>query len=220
VVKSEIRDDLSLFLKKDSEMRAEMMTRPIAVEWRFGFGEASHYPPVILAVGEGQQISFRGIIDRVDVDASGSKLFIVDYKTGSSYPYRDMKDDPLGAGTHLQLPVYALAVRSRFGQECQIQAAYWFVTARGGFEARGVTLSEPLERGFRDVVRLIVSGIESGLFPANPGSGGESFNNCAYCDYRRVCPADVDIAWERKSQSPELAAYVSMTGRTETGETE
>ncbi len=81
-------------------------------------------------------------------------------------------------------------------------------------------LSEPLERGFRDMVRLIVSGIEGGLFPANPGSGGEGYNNCAYCDYRRVCSADVDIAWERKSQSSELAAYVSMTGGAETGETE
>ncbi len=220
VAKSAMRDDLSLFLKKDSEMRAEMATQPIAVEWRFGFGETSHYPPVILDIGEGQQISFRGVIDRVDADASGSKLFIVDYKTGSSYPYRDMKDDPLGAGTHLQLPVYALAVRSRFGQECEIQAAYWFVSARGGFETRGMIFSEPLESGFRDMVRLIVSGIKGGLFPANPGTGGEDYNNCAYCDYRRICPADVDIAWERKSQNPELAAYVSMTGGTETGETE
>lgn len=220
VAKSAMRDDLSLFLKKDSEIRAEMVTRPIVVEWRFGFGETSPYPPVILDIGGGQQISFRGVIDRVDADASGSKLFIVDYKTGSSYPYRDMKDDPLGAGKHLQLPVYALAVRSRFGQECEIQAAYWFVSARGGFETRDMILSEPLESGFRDMVRLIVSGIEGGLFPANPGSGGEGYNNCAYCDYRRICPADVDIAWERKSQQPELAAYVSMTGGTEMGETE
>jgi len=69
-------------------------------------------------------------------------------------------------------------------------------------------------------VHLIVSGIEGGIFPANPGSGGEGYNNCAYCDYRRICPTDVDIAWERKSQNPELAAYVSMTGGGETGETE
>ncbi len=220
VAKNEMRDDLSLFLKKDSEMRAEMMTRPIAIEWRFGFGETNHYPPVILDIGEGQQISFRGVIDRVDADASNSKLFIVDYKTGSSYPYRDMKDDPLGAGTHLQLPVYALAVRSRFGQEREIQAAYWFVSARGGFETRGMILSDSLEKGFRNMACLIVSGIEGGLFPANPGSGSEGYNNCAYCDYRRVCPGDVDIVWERKSQNPELAAYVSMTGGVETGETE
>ena len=220
VAMNEIWDDLSLFLKKDGEMRAEMMTQPIAVEWRFGFGEVSHYPPVILAIGGGQQISFRGVIDRVDIDVSGKKFFVVDYKTGSSYPYRDMKDDPLGAGTHLQLPVYALAVRSRFGQECEIKTAYWFVSSRGGFETRGMILSEPLERSFRDMVRLIVSGIEGGIFPANPGSGGEGYNNCAYCDYRRVCSADVDIVWERKSQSSELAAYVSMTGGAETGETE
>jgi len=220
VSKSEIQDDLSLFLKKDSEMRAGMMTKPVAVEWRFDSGETSPYPPVILDIGKGQRISFRGVIDRLDIDASGTKLFIVDYKTGSSYSYRDIKDNPLGAGTHLQLPVYALAVRSRFGQECQIQAIYWFISARAGFETRGIILTEQLERDFRDVVRLIVSGIEGGLFPANPGSGGEGYNNCAYCDYRRICSADVDIAWERKSKNPELAAYVIMTGGVEMGETE
>lgn len=220
VAKSEMRDDLSLFLKKDSEFRAEMMTRPIAVEWRFGFGEASPHPPVVLNIGGRQQVSFRGIVDRLDSDDSGTKLIIVDYKTGSSSPYRDMKDDPLGAGTHLQLPVYALAVRSRFGGECQIQAAYWFVSTKGGFERRGMILSEQLERDFVNMVRLVVSGIEGGLFPANPGSGGAGYNNCAHCDYTRICPADTDIAWERKSQNPELVEYVSMTGRDKTGETE
>jgi len=220
VVMSEIRDDLSLFLKKDSEFRAQMMTRPMEVEWQFGFGEACQCPPVVLDIGGGQQIMFRGIIDRLDSDESGTKLFIVDYKTGSSYPYRDMRDDPLGAGTHLQLPVYALAAQSGFGQECEVQAAYWFISAKAGFETRGMILSEQLERNFGSTVRLIVSCIEGGLFPANPGSGGAGYNNCAYCDYARICSADTDIAWERKSQNPELASYVGMISGTGTGESE
>ncbi|MFC1865155.1 PD-(D/E)XK nuclease family protein [Chloroflexota bacterium] len=220
VAKSEIRDDLSLFLKKDSEMRAEIITQPIAIEWRFGFGEKSPYPPVMLDLDEGHRISFRGVIDRVDADASGTKLFIIDYKTGKSYSYRDMKDNPLGTGTHLQLPVYALAIRSRFGQGCEIKAAYWFISAKSGFETREITLSESLESDFRDMVKLIVSGIDGGLFPANPGKGGEGYNNCTYCDYRRICPSDVDIVWERKSQNPELAEYVDMTRGVKTGEIE
>lgn len=220
VVMSEIRDDLSLFLKKDSEFRAQVKTKPVEVEWRFGFREEGLYPPVVLDIGRRRQIRFRGIIDRLDTDESGTKLFIVDYKTGSSYPYRDMKDDPLGAGTHLQLPVYALAARSRFGSECQIHAAYWFISAKAGFETRGMVLSEELERDFVKMVRLIVSGIEGGLFPVNPGSGGPGFNNCAYCDYARICPADTDMAWERKSQNPELASYVSMISGTKTEEPE
>jgi len=218
VVMSEIRDDLSLFLKKDSELRAQMMTRPVEVEWRFGFGEAGQCPPVVLDIGRGQRIMFRGVIDRLDSDESGQKLFIVDYKTGSSFPFRDMKDNPLGAGTHLQLPVYAMAARSGFGQECEVQAGYWFISARAGFETREIILSEQLERNFESTVRLIVSCIEGGLFPANPGSGGAGFNNCAYCDYARICSADTEIAWERKSQNPELAAYLGMitgTGGTE-----
>jgi len=220
VVMSEIRDDLSLFLKKDNELRVQMMTRPVEVEWRFGFGEADQCPPVVLDIGRGQRIMFRGVIDRLDSDESGQKLFIVDYKTGGSYPFRDMKDNPLGGGTHLQLPVYALAARSGFGQECEVQAAYWFISARAGFETREIILSEHLERNFGSTVRLIVSCIEGGLFPANPGSGGAGFNNCAYCDYARICSADTELAWERKSQNPELASYVGMISGTGTEETE
>jgi ATP-dependent helicase/nuclease subunit B len=220
VVMSEIRDDLSLCLKKDSELRAQTMTRPVEVEWRFGFGEAGQCPPVTLEIGRGQQIMFRGIIDRLDSDESGTRLFIVDYKTGSSYAYRDMRDDPLGAGTHLQLPVYALAARSAFGQESKVQAGYWFISARAGFDTKGMVFSEELERDFVNMVRLIVSGIEGGLFPANPGSGGAGFNNCAYCEYARICPADIDMVWERKSQNPELASYLSMITGTRTEEIE
>ena len=94
------------------------------------------------------------------------------------------------------------------------------MSARAGFETRGMILSEQLERDFGSMVRLIVSCIEGGLFPANPGSGGAGFNNCAYCDYARICSADTDIAWQRKSQNPELASYVGMISGTGTGETE
>ena len=131
----------------------------------------------------------------------------MDYKTGSTYAYEDMEDDPLGAGTHLQLPVYALTVRNQLGGKCEIQAAYWFATARGGFEMKAVALTNILEERFREVISVIASNIEAGIFPGNPGSGAEGYNNCTYCDYRRVCPADPTIIWERKSQNPELTKY-------------
>jgi len=212
VAQHEIQEDLSVFLAKDSKLRVDMASKPVAVEFKFGFGKVGQGPPVVLKVNEDCQVCFRGVIDRVDTNVSKSKLLVLDYKTGSSYPFEDMNDDPLVGGRHLQLPVYAMAIRKHFGDKCDIEAAYWFISAKGGFEMKTVILSQVLENNFMEVIRVIASGIVSGLFPGNPGDGGEGYNNCTYCDYRRVCPANPDIIWERKSQNPELAEYVKLTG--------
>jgi ATP-dependent helicase/DNAse subunit B len=63
---------------------------------------------------------------------------------------------------------------------------------------------------FWQLVEIIVTGIENGVFPANPG--GENNPNCQYCDYQAICPADVDIAWQRKSANLEIKTYLSMAG--------
>jgi hypothetical protein len=96
---------------------------------------------------------------------------------------------------------------------------YWFISSRGGFEMRPVTLAE-VEGNLREIVETIVSGIGAGLFPANPGAGSEQYNNCTYCDYKRVCPAAIGISWERKSADPLLAGYLRMSGGEEDGEEE
>jgi ATP-dependent helicase/DNAse subunit B len=220
VAQHEIREDLSVFLEKDSKLRAENMSRPVEIERKFGLGKKGGYPPVVLTTKDGHQISFRGIIDRVDADASRSRLWVMDYKTGSTYPYKDMKEDNLlGAGRHLQLPVYALAVRNQFGGMCDVKAMYWFVTTKGNFEMKTVALSE-VEEDLGEIVRIIASGIERGLFPANPGISGESNDNCTYCDYECICPANCDIAWERKSQDPQLSEYVGMSRKQDAEEEE
>jgi len=217
VAQSEVLQDLSIFLEEDNRMRAEKGTCPVAIEYSFGFERSESRPPVILVTGSGKKVGFRGMIDRLDSDSSGSKLFVIDYKTGSSYPFKDMKKDPLGAGKHLQLPVYAMAARDHFSGQGEIKAMYWFISSRGGFEMRPVTLAE-VEGNLREIVETIVSGIGAGLFPANPGEGGENYNNCTYCDYKRVCPAAIDIIWERKSAAPLLAGYLRMSGGQEDGE--
>jgi len=217
VARREVLDDLSVFLEEDNKLRAELGTRPVAIEYSFGFDRSEASPPVVLVTGSGQKVGFRGMIDRLDADSSGSKLLVIDYKTGSSYPFKDMKKDPLGAGKHLQLPVYAMAARDHFSSKGEVRAAYWFISARGGFDLMPVMLAD-VEVKLKDIVETIVCGIGAGLFPANPGAAAEQYNNCTYCDYQRVCPAGIDIAWERKSADPLLAGYLRMSGGGEDGE--
>jgi len=208
VARDEILDDLEVFLKKDFQMRAKLGTRPVAVEWKFGFGQDT--PDAALELPGGRKISFRGVIDRID--AGEGTALVIDYKTGGDYGYSNMEKDPLKNGTRLQLPVYALAAKKLVGEDCEIKAAYWLVSAKGRFSLKEMELKTELEEHFKGQVAAIVTGIENGLFPANPG--GEERPNCAYCDYASLCPADSYLAWERKSVNPELAPYLNLAGGT------
>ena len=205
--KEDILRDLTTFLEKDADRRAEHGVQPWRTEFSFGFDG----PPVTLDLPDGAQVSFRGFIDRVDVDPSLSRAMVVDYKTGSANPYKDMSKDPLGGGAHLQLPVYALAVRNALLPDATVQAEYWFVSTRGGFQSVPVQLAD-VETDFGETVQTIVQGIQGGVFPSNPGPAGQNGPaNCAYCDFDRVCPASRRTLWERKQSSPQAAPYLKLT---------
>ncbi|MDP6548482.1 MAG: PD-(D/E)XK nuclease family protein [Dehalococcoidia bacterium] len=215
VVKAEFRQDLDAFLEEDSRWRSEEGSRPLWAERSFGMADTGSLPPVVLTLPSGVSIRFRGRIDRVDSAAGGSKTVVIDYKSGGTSYYQDMKDDPLAGGRHLQLPVYALAARSGAagGPDTDIEACYWFVTARGGFERRTVPLAQVEDR-FLEVVEGIASGIRQGLFPANPGPPGWEGRprNCQFCDFDRICPANREVLWHRKQGNPELAPYLNLAG--------
>ena len=205
--KTDILRDLEIFIDKDAEWRAERGVIPKEVEWEFGFDS----DPVSLSLPDGSQVRFRGMIDRVDVDEDGSTVVVIDYKTGSSYSYRDMKDDPLGEGKHLQLPVYAHVVRTALVPDAAVDAEYWFVSSKGKFERRTVPLKD-VEEEFKSTVQTIVAGIREGVFPANPGGPGmDGPANCTYCDFNRLCPTDRVSQWARKQNSSEAAPYVKLT---------
>ena len=106
--------------------------------------------------------------------------------------------------------MYALAALAQFGAEA-VAAYYWFVTERQNYERKGYTVDETTLERFREVLGVIVSGIENGLFPARPGqSRQDTYENCQICPYDRICPRDRLRSWERKSSSPELRSYLDL----------
>ncbi|MQF67779.1 hypothetical protein FIM07_05005 [SAR202 cluster bacterium AD-802-F09_MRT_200m] len=209
VAKDELIRDLSAFLDIEEEWRAETGYSPLWVEQRFGFSDdKDSLPPVILTLDNGDEIRFRGVIDRVDTGDSGNQVAVTDYKSGSNFSYQDMKDDPLGSGRHLQLPVYAMAVREFLGAGRDIKSQYWFVSTSSRYERKEVTLLE-VESRLADVTKQIVSGIKSGVFPAVPGPPGRfgEPRNCRYCDFDKICPSNREAMWERKQEDPLLDLY-------------
>jgi RecB family exonuclease len=204
-----IRRDLRRFLLADDRRRAERRCVPEAAEVAFGNGEGT---PVTVRVREGRTLTFKGLIDRVDLTDDGAAV-VIDYKTGGDRDFQDLDVDPVRRGTKLQLPIYGLAARARYG-DVDVRSSYWFLSERAGYRERGYPLDEPRLERFGDALDVIVEGIEAGVFPARPG--GEqpfrsTFANCTYCDFDALCPNDRERAWQRVKLAPMLARYVELS---------
>lgn len=218
LAQEEILADLDRFLEEDWRLRSRFNVTPYQVELHFGFGPrevGSSEPEATYLVPGLGVLRFRGIIDRVDLDPSGEKALLLDYKTGAATSYQGLTGDPVDGGRRLQLPIYALAVAQALkGRVSSVQAAYWFVGTKGGFT---LVPTKPLELAaveehFARAVAVIVGGITQGLFPANPGRAKD--NQCKHCDFDSLCPARRQFYWERKRSDPRLAGYLALIGQT------
>ena len=204
--RDQILRDLDSFLDADEALRAEHGVVPEAVELAFGVPDADQ-PAIIVPLADGRSIAFRGRIDRVDRAPDGSRLLVLDYKSGSPGPYTKLKIDVVQRGKLLQLPVYALAAQQRFGER-PAEGYYWFIREQWNYQRHGYSMTDEALASFRDALTVIVGGIGQGLFPARPGAATNTgFENCRICPYDRVCPSDRARAWGRKREAPELQTY-------------
>jgi RecB family exonuclease len=206
--------ELDAFFDAHEEYVAQRGITVLATEHPFGL-RAEMAPPVALAWPDGRALLMRGQADRIDRTNDGT-LVVLDYKTGSPDRYKSLSaDDPVLAGTCLQLPVYARAAAAAFSRgDDAIEAYYWFV-GRGGNRLIGYALDASIDAAFMDAVRAIVDGIEAGVFVAIPPPPGPSpFVRCRYCDPDGLGTADRWREWERKHAAPELMAiHASESGK-------
>jgi RecB family exonuclease len=164
-------------------------------------------------------VKFRGQVDRVDISDDGSRVIVYDYKSGGNSAYTKLDSDPVKKGTKLQLPLYSKAVAHKY-PDADISASYWFVRESSTAElkpAPGKYDSTRAETALTAAVGTIVEGIEAGAFPARPGGpsnwgeSNESFENCMFCEYARVCPKSKARLWDAKKESdPILENYLNL----------
>ena len=209
--------DLDTFLERDAALRARFGVTPSAFEVGFGLS-GSPWQEAVWRLDSGEQVRFRGVIDRVDTSPDGSTALVIDYKTGSARPYNGLENDPTDRGRRLQLGVYALAAQGSLKRAESVRSAYWFVTTRGTF---ALAPRDPVDGNsaevrsrLGEVVGGIVSGIRSGVFPANPGERNDylGFDNCGFCEFDSLCPSRRDQVWSRKRAHPMLAGYRDLIG--------
>jgi RecB family exonuclease len=202
-----LRADMAEFLERDSEFRALTGAVPFAFEQRI---------PETPAGG----LRLTGFVDRVDRTPDGRNAWVIDYKTGSTYGFAKpgAGDDPFASGRKLQLPVYVYAA----GGADAVQALYWFISRRGEFEQIKYDASAANSARFEQTLEAIGRGLRGGSFPAVPGDDDDfhnSFVNCRYCDFDRVCSLRRNYEFTDKQADPAAAAWLDV-GRVARGEAE
>jgi hypothetical protein len=136
---------------------------------------------------------------------------VSDYKTGRQGHLADLTRDPVAGGKLLQLPLYALAARDRFGGPGPVHARYWLLSGERSAPCFHLVVNDRVENRFRQVVGQIADGVEGGCFPGVPGTpmyGG--FVHCNSCDFNDICPPTRDRQWGRSYTTPELRGVVAL----------
>ena len=112
-----------------------------------------------------------GRIDRID-KAPGNRVVVIDYKTGKPKSQED-------ADESLQLSIYALAAREKWGYETDQLAFY-------NLEENSLVITRRSEAELQEArfkVEEVARNIADGNFEANPGF------HCRFCAYKNLCPA-------------------------------
>ncbi len=209
VQRDDLHDLLDAFVAADNEFRRGHRATPHRVELDLGV-KSGQVVPVTLPNGE--SITLRGMVDRVDVTEDG-RVLVNDYKSGKAEKYNKLKDDPFMAGTTLQLGMYAEGAIQETGREAAA-AHYWRVERPGKDQRVGYTWTPELRTRFHEVLTAITSGIGAGVFAAQPGewdTWSQTNENCGFCDFDSVCVRDRGDHELAKAGAPALAVRVALS---------
>ena len=168
-----------IFLAEEEELHSHC--RPLDFE-----REISDVP---LRLPDGTAIHVRGRIDRVD--EMDGELALWDYKTGSTFRFRDTRKDPFAQGRVLQHALYLALAEAYYGRSVA-QFGYFFPTEKGRGERLVFTPAQLADApGLLARLRQLIA---RGAFPAT-----NTVADCAFCDYQAVC-GDVENTIAHSSQ--------------------
>ncbi len=214
---TEIRRQLRRWLEAEKTLESAGST-PSDAELSFGRRSATPseqlLPPFEITLEDSTVLQFAGVIDRVQRRSDGS-FYVLDYKTGGPGSYTKLKEDPVDRGRHLQLALYSKAVQQFRSPAGETDAGYWFVADRRQRIIPGPDEFDPAfaEKRLRNVLESLKGTSEDGHFPPNPGGRRrDSFENCGYCEFNRVCPANSrrERMLQAHSNDPRLAQYFDL----------
>ena len=164
---------------------------------------------------DGRTVRIIGSIDRVDRFADG-RLAVIDYKSGSASGVHassrtTIRCSAARCSSSRSTRTRRASLLGDAGDE-PVDASYWFVL-RDPKKPRGYLVDAPVEDALDRALRVIVDGIDGGMFVARPPEPGwQMFVECPYCDPDGLGTTDTHRGWLRKLAAPELADYLELIG--------
>jgi hypothetical protein len=202
---AQILVDLERMLLDDDAWRADRQAAVRGSEMPFGM---KGYPAVAVPI-EGGEVRMRGSADKVDLAEDGT-LLVTDIKSGKADKFKVLDDDPVAAGTKLQLPVYAYAARDRFEAD-RVQAQYWFVRRADAGRRIPVVLDSDLEKQYAETLATLVTSISRGLFVSKPSEKpGWGYVDCAYCTPDGIGHEEARARYLRERTAPVLEPLMAL----------
>ncbi len=199
--------ELLNWFASDGLTAAERGALIVSSELRFGTDGS-----VTLPLPGGRRLAVRGSVDRIDRCRTGD-LVVMDHKTGRDTDFKNVNaHDPTEGGRKFQLPTYASAALAMFGEPHDrppgVLAEYDFFD-KGGYQRHGYVFDDEVWKRVADDLGHLVSGIQSGLFPATPGVPTWQFRiDCHYCQPDGLGVAERFGEWQLKRADPRLAPWL------------
>ena len=174
------------------------------LEYIYGEGSLEHFykseqyfmlDEAFEITGDKDKAFAKGFIDRIDKDDTRRLLNVIDYKTGKYTKEKGRKlITAMAAYREFQLPLYLLYAKKAFAdfaldaflvsfRDGDGVRAYGNIGTKEGDEIR---FDDEYEAGLKEAIRTIAGRIEKGRFAMTP-----SEDNCAYCEFERICHKSV-----------------------------
>ncbi|MCA9883288.1 MAG: exodeoxyribonuclease V subunit gamma [Anaerolineae bacterium] len=185
---------LRLMLQLDFSDKAPLFTEnlqrmPYEMELRFGFPDTEN---ITISVDDEESIFVRGAIDRID--RIGDKLYVIDYKTGSTKI--DTKE--MEAGRNFQMMLYLLALdailKQRGIDNLQVGGGFfWHIrnqTDSGKLDISATVIDQPEIASARVHLARHLRNARKADFRVRPPKQ-EKGRCTSYCDYYQLCRLSV-----------------------------
>jgi len=171
------------FVTNDLAELAASELLPRHFEYRFGakHRELANHPEPFVVLAGGAEVRVEGTIDRIDT--GGTRLRIVDYKSGKALRHKDLPEK-IDRGVRLQLALYAMAASEFFGVDAANVSGTIKPLVTGDKAKFAFELQEKRE-GLLETLRIFVTSIAQGVFPAFPMD--DDYNSCKYCPVNHSC---------------------------------
>ncbi len=177
--KREILESCVIFLTAEEEYADE--GTPELFELGFGLSREEGYPPVEITLKSGRKILLGGKIDRIDKLQDGIYR-VVDYKSGSTYGYRDREF--FKGGRQIQHALYTCACEMLLGgtegKVAVSEGVYLFPTRKG--EGRRFVRTQRGKETLLALLEDLMTILDEGVFAPTVEP-----EDCRWCDYQAIC---------------------------------